>query len=103
MYICKECGRTFETPIKIKEEGYEHDCSPCCKEAFGNANECEVCGKYIDADESHILLCPECKHRAIERFKYLLGGFKAEELKYLDEITAGDTLLNYQDLKDYDI
>ena len=59
MYICLECGATFESPSHYRE--YRGECfgypsyeecvaCPCCGGDFVETYECDSCGKWIDGE-----------------------------------------------------
>ena len=65
MYICNECGATFETPVRGYEE--EKDSCPKCRSwGFTEAVRCHGCGEW-DSEK----LCRNCK----KNFKDAVRGF----------------------------
>ena len=57
MFVCLECGKTFEEPTRWKEThgldyGPYEECggSPCCGGAYGTAFECDCCGEWITGE-----------------------------------------------------
>ena len=59
MYICIECGSTFEDPVNWKEDrgeyfgfpAYEEYCgSPCCRGDYTEARPCACCGEWITTE-----------------------------------------------------
>lgn len=74
MYICKDCGITFEEPVVFRENhgleyGYEEmtECPHCGSADFVEAKECKVCGQPIAEGE----ICSDC----LDDFKKALDGF----------------------------
>lgn len=74
MYICKDCGITFEEPATWREHhgleyGYEtlSGCPHCGSGDYVETKECRVCGEPI-AEGS---ICPDC----LEEFRKALEGF----------------------------
>ena len=73
MFICLECGKTFEEGevARWREDRGEFWGFPCseevtgcpfCEGAYDEADECAECGKYFaksDLDENH--LCEDCR------------------------------------------
>lgn len=67
MHICSDCGRTFEEPVKNREQIGEfwgtpaysdfYTCPYCGSEAVDEARECPFCGTAIQSDED---LCEGC-------------------------------------------
>lgn len=58
MFICLECGRMFEEPVKwVEHHGlttlpYEHlSGSPCCYGGYTKAYKCDCCEEYIQTED----------------------------------------------------
>lgn len=65
MYICGDCGMTFERPIiGIEEE--PNACPNCGSWFYREAKKCKVCGEYAIDD-----ICEGCK----AEFKTAVNGF----------------------------
>ena len=71
MYICLECGSTFEELAHWEEHHgldtppYEHwSGSPCCFSGYTEAHKCDCCDKWIDGSyiklESGERICENC-------------------------------------------
>lgn len=57
MFVCLDCGCTFEKPIRWKEDrgecfgfpSYEEiSGSPCCKSNYTESHRCNCCDEWID-------------------------------------------------------
>ena len=71
MYICKDCGTLFNTPVEYTEKHgldsppYEtwYGC-PECSGAYTNTFECDVCNKYIIGEYAKVTngmkICDAC-------------------------------------------
>ena len=73
MFLCLECGSTFETPTHYREYHGEHfgypayeefEACPCCGGAVAETYECDGCGKLITGDYVELVdgsrYCEEC-------------------------------------------
>lgn len=76
MYICLECGKTFEEPKTYREdltpggafEGgafmHEYYACPYCEGAYRQAVRCDICGDYVCEEEIEIIdkdyVCSKC-------------------------------------------
>lgn len=74
MYICEDCGNTFEHP-KLIQETHGLECGPyekwnvcphCNSSAFVETCKCKSCGFYIthfyyETDDG--IYCPECIYK----------------------------------------
>ena len=74
MFICEECGITFEEPTVYREyHGLEHGyeelcvCPHCGSGGYVEAKECNVCGQPIARGN----ICPDC----MDDFRKALDGF----------------------------
>jgi len=69
MYICEECGATFEEPIK--GNGIEKDSCPNCGDwGIYVAKKCSCCGEWMPAKGLEDI-CNNCKvefERAVDQF-----------------------------------
>lgn len=71
MYVCKDCGALFDTPIKYTETHgldtppYEewHGC-PECSGAYVETFECDMCSEFISGEYITVIngmkICAEC-------------------------------------------
>lgn len=59
MYVCCECGATFENLVVFREDrgecfgfpSYEEVyVSPCCYGDYAETFRCDCCGKWVDCD-----------------------------------------------------
>ena len=89
MYICLECGNTFEKPKRIYER-LEHgymtikEC-PCCQsQAFEQATTCEICGAYISQEQARYGMCADCEMETDADFKKSLSRYNEKQLEYLN-------------------
>lgn len=76
MYICKDCGKTFEVPAVFREYhgldyGYEElsECPYCKSGNYVEAKSCHACGEPIAEGK----LCPECLEDLRTAFDGFLG------------------------------
>lgn len=63
MYICKDCGEVFETPlIKYPLNGSraEEDCEEVCPVCGGTYTEAEQCPRCGGWHEGFTSFCPDC-------------------------------------------
>ena len=90
MYICLECGKPFENLCVVHEDGHAQNVSPCCCEAWTEANRCKQCGEPICSGD----LCKNCRKDAMSRFKNYLEKFSKLELEYLSDCIEGMDLCN---------
>ena len=68
LFICLECNKVFEEPIRFYGEWLEHfgtpcresfTASPCCESDYTEAEKCEICGEYTEYDSGYII-CNKC-------------------------------------------
>lgn len=86
MYICGECGSTFDEPIIERDDpspdgvslssGYYeiHYCPECGSDDVNEADRCPACGAWKRYNKS--VLCDECDiilHEGLERIRYGMG------------------------------
>lgn len=72
MYICKECGEIFDTPVITRDDPspdgvslpagyYEYESCPCCDStSIDYAVQCASCGEYMDDSKGSEILCDSC-------------------------------------------
>ena len=55
MYLCKNCGKDFDTPGRATDSvGYSYSICPYCEsDDFSEAKRCPFSGAYIEAGESY--------------------------------------------------
>lgn len=87
MYICDECGNTFETPHFHKEKHadsyYEQYAeSPCCHESFSEAYTCPMCGD-VAVPEGEIL-CKYCQETIDNKLHELKKETKLSSIDFSD-------------------
>ena len=88
MYVCLECGCTFENPSSWREpHGESLNGCPACGGAYGEAEYCSRCGKYIPENYYH--LCTECKQEAVNRYEQFLSTFSQREREFLADRYEG--------------
>lgn len=93
MYICLECGYTFDTPSEatIPHHGLSGrtletvlECPACRGEDYEHACTCNKCGIYIGESQAEFGLCPDCEIKTEKRFNEMLSAFTPDELAYLN-------------------
>ena len=71
MYVCLDCGRTFDEPDRWEEKhGFDYgpfeswSGCPYCGEGYTEAHKCDCCGKWIDGPyiklENGDRICQNC-------------------------------------------
>lgn len=89
MYICLECGKTFERPKKYYER-YEYsqitfrECPYCGSQAFETATTCDICGDYISQSQAQYGMCVNCEMNTDADFKKSLSRYSEKQLEYLN-------------------
>ena len=89
MYICLECGATFEKPKRVYEK-FEHsymtikECPRCQSQAFEIATTCEICGAYIGQEQARYGMCAQCEMDTDADFKKSLSRYNEKQLEYLN-------------------
>ena len=84
MFVCDNCGSTFDLPRAWKEHGEIHIGSPCCLTGYEEAFRCKQCDAVIPGEQNLFGLCAKCEDRALKRFKWLLcNEFTAAERAYI--------------------
>ena len=99
-YICGECGRTFDEPIKSREQIGEfwgtpaysdfYTCPYCGSEAVDEAGECPVCGEPI---QSEIDFCDGCRNfvnKAVSDFIKQVQDYLRTDRKTALELILND-------------
>lgn len=99
MYICNNCGRTFEEPATGREEhpygeGTASEiissCPYCRDYDYEDAVECEHCGKRISHSESDFGLCDDCRIGIAVRVRKFFDGYQDNEKDYIfDRVLEG--------------
>ena len=86
MYICADCGKTFEQPVVIHDDpsppgvalpsGYYeyYECPYCGEGAVEEAEECPSCGQWYLPNMSAKVLCEDCKDRLTEELWAVMDG-----------------------------
>lgn len=98
MYICKECGLSFETyGVMYENHGECHGtpaieqiavCPQCGSTGFEEAEQCESCGEWMPKGKS---LCEECGKNTMKRlYEVLQKTFEKEELTYISDHIDAD-------------
>lgn len=97
MYICRDCGCAFDTPVEICDDPSPagvslsagcyvyQECPECGSDDFTEAYECERCGSY-HADDSY--LCPDCKEEFGIALREVKGRFKLDQSTFEEEVAA---------------
>jgi hypothetical protein len=107
MFICLECGKTFDEPVVWYEKHgldtppYERWVgSPCCHADYEDACFCENCGEAIPEHQNAYGLCAKCENKALEQFKYFLNNeFTEAEREYLDACIEGCGITHTENIK----
>lgn len=101
MYICDECGETFEEPKTYCEDRGEFwgqpcreeiSVSPCCEGDYSEAGTCELCGEYYNEEtaKEYNLCCDDCAESLENKFKKILHeNFTEYEIKVINSIYDG--------------
>lgn len=100
MYICLDCGATFDEPVHIKDnhgmEGpyYESftQCPKCGEGDIEEATFCDQCDTMIPVSyiKDRFGLCEACELGALNQFKdYMNTSFTPKERRYLNWIFDG--------------
>lgn len=82
MFICLECGETFEQPKRYSEdltpggafEGgsfiHEYYACPYCEGAYTKAIKCDICGEYVEKEKTesvdNYIICEPCSNKLEE-------------------------------------
>ena len=95
MYICSECHRIFEEPTEVKDSrgfygeimAYETiSFSPCCRDDYYPAEQCQGCGEYFDRDDIDLYdgFCEDCAKNIGTRLEELIAlEFNEHEARYI--------------------
>ncbi len=85
-YICEDCNEVFDE--------YHHYCPNCDGYGVFKADLCKIkgCKEYM-VDGDHC--CAECKAEAKKVLVDALALLAPEQIRYLDAITEGETLLKF--------
>lgn len=96
LYICKECGTSFEEPyewyddpspsgVSLSSGAYCYqECPNCESEDFEEAKECEKCGKAFFGNG---YLCDYCKADFITSLKEVKSLYGLDERTFEEEIS----------------
>lgn len=95
MYICEDCGATFEEP-RVYNETYGVDgppqpihCCPACGGDYREAAVCTMCGKHF-IDEEFQGICDDCQQDILKKLEQaLMDKFLPEEVEFLRNRMAG--------------
>lgn len=96
MYICKDCGDTFDVAKSATEfqpygNGYvaepEHYVCPYCGGEFEEAQQCEICGEYCTSSDIHNGVCSYCLEEEFDDIDRLI--------QYSDSITKGGEINDF--------
>ena len=80
MYICAECGKTFENLARWKEPHGEELCGcPYCGGGVEEAEKCEICGEYHLEEDLTNGVCEDCIEKEID-YDTVLGYLKSRNL-----------------------
>lgn len=107
MYICENCGETFEEPARIQEiheelaerpSEYFEVCPFCESDFIEEAVECSVCGSFIPESQAKFNLCEKCENAALEKGTDMVTAFKKKlhteftdnEIEYLSWFAEDD-------------
>lgn len=110
MYICGECGRTFDEPAVEKEIHWELPGSPsrryevcphCGSGGYEVVHYCALCCATVPESMSKYNLCEDCEDTALERCVELVDKWRAliearftkEEQRYLRHVAEYDERL----------
>lgn len=101
MYVCEDCGRTFDEPIKTKEKLGEfwgapafHDiyvCPYCESEEIDKLSVCPVCGEPMKADQDFCNACENFVSESLNDYiksvqRYLKTDYKTATLLIATEM-----------------
>jgi hypothetical protein len=99
MYICLDCGATFDEPSRFAEShGMEgpyrefFSLCPCCGEpGFEEATFCDECDAMIPVSYTtdRFGLCETCETTAFNRFEEFMETFTPGERKYINWLFDG--------------
>lgn len=92
MYLCEWCGEEFDFPERcINEFDEPATCCPYCKsEDYVPAKLCKGCNEYVATEKLDNGLCENCATSVMKSFRnILMGEFKPEELKYIEDKLEG--------------
>ena len=84
-YICEDCHEVYDK--------YMPAC-PHCDGWVVKADRCGVkgCKNYMEASE---FCCVDCRKEAVAALSDALAGLDVMQVKYLDSLLDGDSLLNF--------
>lgn len=89
MFICKNCGETFEQPMVVQDDPspagvalpsgyYEYEYCPYCEsDLIEEADICGVCGDYIENGED---FCEYCKRDVMHSYEEIFSGIMDNNL-----------------------
>ena len=93
MYICNDCGLTFENPKSYIDTGRTILCCPCCgsDNDVETAVECAECHKDFAESDISDGVCDECKHKIKSKLKdYILSLSEEAQEWAFDYLGIGD-------------
>lgn len=102
IYICRDCGATFEEPKATRECVGEcwgspawdtaYSCPFCGSDNYDDAVECECCGELFCEDELTEGLCEDCLHSHDGDYKLWYEACKKQ--KFTDTVNLNMFLLS---------
>lgn len=99
MYICMNCGATFDSPNTVTDfssefwganvQHYKSECPNCGSDDFDEMDKCEMCGEDINPGEE---LCENCRGLIKDIADEIRGKARYMTLRYK---------LNYNEFMDH--
>lgn len=100
MFVCDNCGSTFDLPRAWKEHGEIHIGSPCCLTGYEEAFRCKQCDAVIPEEQNLFHKCAKCEAKTFERFIWLLENeFDDDDRAYINRFCEGADLTEPEKIK----